>query len=164
MRSDRAPSVLAIVAALVVIASGVAVARVITAQTATRTLTGRVTWVDTAQARFDRDVHAGLADPAARRPGPDCVGAMSSVSLVPGQGVTVYDAAGSVVARGSLGSTGAPVATTLAGDRSCAVSFMVAGVPRATDYVVEIGTNRATYPFYALEDTGWDVELPLAPR
>jgi hypothetical protein len=165
MTASRAPSILAIVAALVLVASSVVVARAIAARTAVRTLTGQVTWVDTARAQFDRDVHGGWVYPTDRLPSPaDCIEAMYAVALVPGQTINVYDTSGSVVARGSLGSASAPVSNTSStGDRSCAVSFTVSGVPRATDYVVEVGANRAMYPSYALEAKGWDIELPLGP-
>ena len=62
---------------------------------AVRTLTGAVTWVDTAQAQFDRDVHRGSSYPIQRLPAPSqCVDAMPAVALVPGQIVNVYDGVG----------------------------------------------------------------------
>ena len=165
MTSSRAPSILAIVGAFVLVASAVLVARVIVAQGAVRTLTGAVTWVDTAQAQFDRDVHGGWSYPIDRLPSPkQCVDAMLAVSLVPGQTVNVYDSSGAVIGRGSLGSALPPVPTgSPAGDRDCAVSFVVDGLPPATDYTIELGPYRATYPSYDLESAGWDIELPLAP-
>jgi len=160
----RAPSILAIVGAFVLVASAVLVARTLVAQTATRTLTGAVTWVDTAQAQFDRDVHAALRG-ASPTSGAGCSAAMTGVSLAPGQTVSVYDASGSIIGRGSLGAALAPVPTgSPTGDRQCAVSFVVGGVPRATDYTVEVGAHRATYASYDLDSVGWDVELPLTPR
>jgi hypothetical protein len=160
----RAPSILAIVGAFVLVASAVLVARTLVAQTATRTLTGAVTWVDTAQAQFDRDVHAALRG-ASPTSGADCSAAMTGVSLAPGQTVSVYDASGSIIGRGSLGAALAPVPTgSPTGDRQCAVSFVVGGVPRATDYTVEVGAHRTTYASYDLDSVGWDVELPLTPR
>ena len=149
---------------LVLIASAVLVARTLVAQTATRTLTGAVTWVDTAEAQFDRDVHAALRGDSPTS-GADCSAAMTGVSLAPGQTVSVYDEVGSIIGRGSLGAALAPVPTgSPTGDQHCAVSFVVDGVPRATDYTIEVGGHRATYASYDLESVGWDVELPLAPR
>ena len=166
MTASRAPSILAIVGALVLIASGVLVARLVVAQTAVHTLTGAVTWIDTAQAQFDRDVHGGWSHPIQRLPEPtQCVEAMLAVSLVPGQTVNVYDEWGSIIGRGALGPALAPaVMASSNGDRDCAVTFVVDGVPRATDYTVEVGTHRVTYPSYDLESAGWDIELPLASR
>jgi len=166
MTSSRAPSVLAVVAAFVLVASAVLVARVIVAQGAVRTLTGAVTWVDTAKAQFDRDVHGGWSYPTERLPSPNpCFDAMLDVSLVPGQTVNVYDGAGSIIGRGSLRAALAPVPTgSPTGDQDCAVSFVVDGVPRATDYTVEVGSHRATFASYDLDSRGWDIELPLAPR
>jgi hypothetical protein len=87
---------------------------------------------------------------------------MYAVSLIPGQTVTVYDGSGSIVARGSLAQASAPVSNaSTTGDRDCAVSFAVTGVPRTTDYLVEVGTHRATYRSFELERNGWDVELAL---
>ena len=164
--TSRAPSILAVVASLVLIASAVVVARTLVAQTATRTLTGAVTWVDTAQAQFDRDVHGGWSYPIQRLPpSTQCADAMLAVALVPGQVVNVYDGAGSVIGHGSLGPALAPVPTgSISGDQDCAVSFVVDGLPRATDYTVEVGAHRATYASYDLDAAGWDVELPLTPR
>ena len=164
MTTWRAPSILAIVGAFVLVASAVLVARTLVAQTATRTLTGAVTWVDTAQAQFDRDVHAALRG-ASPTSGAGCSAAMTGISLAPGQTVSVYDASGSIIGRGSLGAALAPVPTgSPTGDQQCAVSFVVGGVPRATDYTVEVGAHRATYASYDLDSVGWDVELPLTPR
>ena len=164
MTTSRAPSILAVVGSLVLIASAVLVARTLVAQTATRTLTGAVTWVDTAEAQFDRDVHAALRGDSPTS-GADCSAAMTGVSLAPGQTVSVYDEVGSIIGRGSLGAALAPVPTgSPTGDQHCAVSFVVDGVPRATDYTIEVGGHRATYASYDLESVGWDVELPLAPR
>lgn len=95
----------------------------------------------------------------------DCSAAMSAVSLTPGQTVNVYDGSGSVIGRGTLGGALAPVPTgSPTGDQDCAVAFVVDGVPRATDYTVEVGPNRATFASYDLDRRGWDIELPLAPR
>jgi hypothetical protein len=164
MTSSRTPSILAIVGAVVLVASAVLVARMIVAQGAVRTLTGAVTWVDTAAAQFDRDVHGGWSYPIDRLPSPKrCVDAMLAVSLVPGQTVNVYDGTGSIIGRGSLGAAQAPVPTGSAGDEGCAVSFVVDGLPRATDYTVEVGRHRATYTGYDLDSAGWDIELPLTP-
>ncbi|HET9083286.1 MAG TPA: hypothetical protein VFN41_02705 [Candidatus Limnocylindrales bacterium] len=165
MTSSRTPSILAVVAAFVLVASAILVARAIVAQGAVRTLTGAVTWVDTAQAQFDRDVHGGWSYPMDRLPSPkQCVDAMLAVSLVPGQTVNVYDSTGSIIGRGSLGSAMTPVPTgSFAGDRDCSVSFVVDGLPRASGYTVEIGPHRATYASYDLDSAGWDIELPLAP-
>ena len=164
MTTSRAPSILAVVGSLVLVASTVLVARTLVAQTATRTLTGVITWVDTAQAQFDRDVHAALRGESPIS-GADCSAAMTGVSLAPDQTVSVYDASGSIIGRGSLGAALAPVRTgSPTGDQHCAVSFVVDGVPRATDYTVDVGGHRATYASYDLESVGWDVELPLAPR
>ena len=163
MATSRAPSILAVVGALVVIASGVLLARVVVAQTAVRTLTGAVTWVDTAQAQFDRDVHGGWSYPIQHLPAPSrCIEAMEAVSLVPGQAVNVYDGSGSVIGRGALGATLAPVSNASSnGDRECAVTFAVKGVPRAAEYTVEVGPQRVTYASYDLDAAGWDIELPL---
>ena len=163
MAASRAPSILAVVGALVLVGTGVLLARVLVAQTAVRTLTGAVTWVDTAQAQFDRDVHGGWSYPIQRLPAPSqCVDAMLAVSLVPGQTVNVYDASGSVIGRGALGAALAPVSNASSnGDRECAVSFAVDGVPRAADYTVEVGPHRITYASYDLDAAGWDIELPL---
>jgi len=164
MTASRAPSILAVVGALVLIASGVLLARTVVAQTAVRTLTGAVTWVDTAEAQFDRDVHGGWSYPIQRLPAPSqCVDAMPAVALVPGQIVNVYDGSGSLIGRGALGAALAPVSNASSnGDRDCAVTFAVDGVPRAADYTVEVGPHRVTYASYDLESAGWDVELPVA--
>jgi hypothetical protein len=166
MTSSRTPSILAIVGAVVLVASAVLVARVIVAQGAVRTLTGAVTWVDTAAAQFDRDVHGGWSYPIDHLPSPKrCVDAMLAVSLVPGQTVNVYDASGSIIGRGTLGAALSPVPTGAStGDQECAVSFAVDGVPRTTDYTVEVGRHRATFTRYDLDSAAWHIELPLTPR
>jgi hypothetical protein len=162
MTISRAPSILAVVGAFVLVASAVLVARVIVAQGAVRTLTGAVTWVDTGQAQFDRDLHAGMGGTSPTSV-TGCAAALSDVSLAPGQTVMVYDGSGSVIGRGSLGPARAPVPTGAATrDQDCAVSFVVDGVPRATDYTVEVGPHRATFASYDLDSRGWDIELPVA--
>lgn len=164
MTTSRAPSILAIVGAVVLIASAVLVARAFVAQGAVRTLTGVVTWVDTAQAQFDRDVHRELAFPSPS-PQPECAEAMLAVSLAPGQSVDVYDGSGAIIARGSLGPALAPVSNgSSSGDQECAVTFKVPAIPRTTDYVVEVGRHRASYASYDLDSADWDIQLPLASR
>jgi hypothetical protein len=162
--TSRAPSIVAVVGALVLIASGVLVALLITERSAPRTLSGTITWVDTQQARFDRDVH-GWVNP--RTPPPNessCEAAMPAVALSPGQDVMVYDGSGAVIGHGALGTVLAPVPeASTPGDRGCGVSFAVS-VPRADGYTVEVGPHRATYASRDLDVAGWDIQIPVAPN
>jgi hypothetical protein len=163
MSVSRSPSVLAIVGALVMIGCAIMLARVFTADPEVRTLSGAVTWVDTQQAQFDRDVHGGWTYPLQELPAPtDCVDAMLAASLVPGQLVSIYDGDGRLVARGNLGAALAPVRREGSGrDRDCRVSFIVEGVRNEGALTGEGGDHRDTFARHELDAADWNVEIAL---
>jgi hypothetical protein len=163
----RAPSALAVIGALVLVGLAILLARLLTAQPDTQTLTGAVVFVDTDRAQFDRDVHGGFAtSPPHLAPASDCVAAVLALSLMPGQPVTLQDEAGKIIGRGSLGIAEPMEDAEPAAERyrDCRISFIVEGVAPSRTVTLDLGADRRrTYTTAELDARAWNVELRLDP-
>jgi hypothetical protein len=106
----------------------------------------------------------GAPDPAGAGVGL-CLRLADAVNAAPGRPIVLYDEAGSVTGKGTLGPALAIAESPLEGYEDivvCKLSFRVDDIRRTRSVTIEIGSQRrATYPADELDAQGWYVELPL---
>lgn len=139
-----------------------------TGQIAGRTLSGEVRIVESQTARFDRQVHASVAE---TRPAPGnvdirlCLQLGAVVDAAPGHSIVIYDGSGSVIGRGTLGQPEPSIdqpRPAYASHVACRLPFRIGDVQRTDAVRIEIGSHtRATYDTEALDRRGWYLELEL---
>ena len=163
---SRASTVAAVLGAIVLIGLAMLAGTIATAEPPTRSLAGVVTLVEGEMAKFDRDVHEGLA--ARRVPAADarrlrCSAIGTDALVLPGQAIVMYDEDGVVLGRGLLGQPEpVPVADPTTGrpSMSCRLRFELHAVDRKGNVTLQIGSReRRTYTSKELDANDWNVEL-----
>lgn len=168
MLRSRAGLVVAGIGLAAMVGLGTLAALFATGQIAGRTLSGEVRIVESQTARFDRQVHASVAD---TRPAPGnvdvrlCLQLGAAVDAAPGQSIVIYDVGGSVIGRGTLGQPEQSFDQARPANAShvvCRLPFRIGDVRRTDAVRIELGSHtRATYDTDALDRRGWYVELEL---
>jgi len=105
----------------------------------------------------------GYGDPV----GEVCANRGAFEDINPGTDITIRDQAGVIVAMGAVGegvSVRLPMGNpTAAKSDACRLSLLVAGIPDAPFYSVEVGRRGGlTYSHAELEAVGWEIALNLA--
>jgi hypothetical protein len=163
----RTTSVLGIVALLVVVGLAVLAVRLVTAPPKTETLTGGITIALTPMDVFARDVRAAMEsssvqDVAAERDA--CRLEVGGATIEPGRQIVLYDEAGVVIGRGTLGPGHDRSAAEAAGSR-CRLPFVIEGIRTSRLVAIGLGVpgERIAYTAADLDAQDWSVELTVAP-
>jgi hypothetical protein len=164
----RVSTVGAVVGAIVLVGLAVLAGVLVTAVPATRTLAGVVTLIEGDVAKFDRDVHEGLATrptPVADAERRRCSAIGTDAQVLPGQAIVVYDEDGVVLGQGILGQPD-PVAVsnprTGRVSMSCRLHFEIDAIDRTGNVTFEIGSReRRTYTSRELDASNGNVELRI---
>ena len=166
--SSRVSTAAAVLGAIVLIGLAVLAGLLATAEPPTRSLAGVVTLVEGEIAKFDRDVHEGLAARpilAADAPRLRCSALGTDAQVLPGQAIVMYDEDGVVLGRGLLGQPEpVPVADPTTGrtSMSCRLPFEMNAVDRNGNVSLQIGDReRRTYTSKELDASNWNVELRI---
>jgi hypothetical protein len=132
-----------------------------------RQVTGTVVIMESQLARFDREVHARLAD-ATRDPRPGetglCLELAAAEGIAPGSPVVLYDEGNFVIGRGALGRARmeTPRREPYEDIQVCVFRFYIDDIRNTESVAVDIGgTRRATYDASAFNGRHWVVEIPL---
>jgi hypothetical protein len=166
--SSRVSTAAAVLGAIVLIGLAVLAGLQATAEPTTRSLAGVVTLVEGEIAKFDRDVHEGLAVRpilTADAPRLRCFALGTDAQVLPGQAIVMYDEDGVVLGRALLGQPEpVPVADPTTGrtTMSCRIPFELNAVDRKGNVSLQIGDReRRAYTSKELDASNWNVELRI---
>jgi hypothetical protein len=165
---SRVSTITTLAGAIVFVGLAVLAGALLTAEPTTRTLSGMVTLLEGEVAKFDRDVHEGLAArpiPAADAGRLRCSAIGADAQVLPGQAIVMYDEDGIVLGRGLLGPPEPMAVTDPSTGRtsmSCRLPFEIDAIERTGNVTLEIGSRGLrTYTSRELDASGWNVELRI---
>jgi hypothetical protein len=132
-----------------------------------RQIFGEVQITESQFARFDRQLHGGMAV-ASLDPGDGdtglCLELAAAEGVAPGDPVVLYSEDGVVIGRGALSQAHVDFLNQEPDDSNqvCVFRFHIDDIRHTDSVAVEIGgTQRATYRASEFEGRRWSVQIPL---